>query len=259
MSEMRPIPGYPNYYITMSGDVYSSLKTIKGLKYRKLKGSPNNQGYPTVGLTSAFGVTHYGIHRLVMETYQGPCPFGMEVRHLDGNKLNSHFDNLVYGTPKQNANDNKIHGVTIRGEQHGSAVLTEEIVKNVKEDYATGTYTYADLDSKYGLPGDHSGGYACRLVRGQLWGHVAPELNVTTQKSWKLNEEKIEWIKKTFVTTTLSMTDIAKQASVSIAMVSMIIRGLEHPEIRPDLTCRNTNKAARLRKNLELGDGHESR
>lgn len=42
------------------------------------------------------------VHRLVAHCWIGPCPDGMEVNHIDGDKGNNHAGNLEYVTSKQN-------------------------------------------------------------------------------------------------------------------------------------------------------------
>lgn len=53
------------------------------------------------------------IHRLVLEMFIGPCPDGMECRHLDGNPLNNRLDNLRWGTHLENMEDRRRHGSLI--------------------------------------------------------------------------------------------------------------------------------------------------
>lgn len=50
------------------------------------------------------------VHHLVMETFVGPRPSGLDTRHLDGDPTNNHLDNLAYGTRSQNALDSVAHG-----------------------------------------------------------------------------------------------------------------------------------------------------
>jgi HNH endonuclease len=46
-----------------------------------------------------------------MLAFEGACPEGLQVRHLDGDPKNNKFENLVYGTPKENMEDrDKVHG-----------------------------------------------------------------------------------------------------------------------------------------------------
>jgi hypothetical protein len=50
------------------------------------------------------------VHRLVLAAFVGPCPEGMEVRHLDGNPANTRLANLRYGTHSENELDKVRHG-----------------------------------------------------------------------------------------------------------------------------------------------------
>lgn len=45
------------------------------------------------------------IHRLVLETFTGPCPPGMEGCHNDGDPSNNNLDNLRWDTKEANAAD----------------------------------------------------------------------------------------------------------------------------------------------------------
>lgn len=50
------------------------------------------------------------VHQLVMLAFVGPCPPGLEVRHLDSNPRNNALTNLVYGTRAENARDRVLNG-----------------------------------------------------------------------------------------------------------------------------------------------------
>lgn len=77
----------------------------------------------------------YKIHRLVLETFTGPLPHGKESRHLDGNRINNHLNNLQYGTKSENTLDSVRHGthIDIRGSKHHLAKLTEEKVLRIRQ------------------------------------------------------------------------------------------------------------------------------
>jgi hypothetical protein len=47
----------------------------------------------------------YQVHRLVMLAFTGPCPEGMQVRHLNGIPDDNRLENLIYGTPAENMHD----------------------------------------------------------------------------------------------------------------------------------------------------------
>ena len=73
-------------------------------------------------------------HRLVLEAFVGKCPQGMEGCHNDGNPFNNHLSNLRWDTPKNNHADKIRHGTTNRGERCGTAKLTLEQVRAIRED-----------------------------------------------------------------------------------------------------------------------------
>lgn len=50
------------------------------------------------------------VHRMVCEAFHGTCPApGMQVRHLNGDKLDNRPENLKWGTSKENAEDMRQH------------------------------------------------------------------------------------------------------------------------------------------------------
>ena len=46
----------------------------------------------------------YYVHEAVLLTFVGPRPEGMQVSHIDGDKLNNRLDNLLYESRKDNIN-----------------------------------------------------------------------------------------------------------------------------------------------------------
>jgi hypothetical protein len=85
---------------------------------RSLKPHRNPRGYLYVNFSRPGFRQTFQVHVLVMLTFAGSCPEGMQVRHLDGDPGNNKWapgstedavraagGNLVYGTPKKNAED----------------------------------------------------------------------------------------------------------------------------------------------------------
>ena len=143
--------GCSDYKVGSNGDVLSRL--VMGSRFgrigewRKLK--PRNSGQ-----WGYLGVTLYGceneqiryyVHRLVLEAFVGPCPEGMECRHLDGNPKSNDLVNLCWGTPKENAKDSFEHGSRILGERHYLAKMTIDMVKKMRELWDTGRYSLSAL------------------------------------------------------------------------------------------------------------------
>lgn len=75
-------------------------------------GNVHEHGHIAAGITRK---TRY-FHRLVLEAFIGPCPEGMECRHLDGDAGNNRLENLAWGTPIENGEDKVRHGTMKRVE-----------------------------------------------------------------------------------------------------------------------------------------------
>lgn len=50
------------------------------------------------------------VHRAVLEAFRGPCPDGMEARHLNGHSQDNRLVNLAWGTKSENNLDRVRHG-----------------------------------------------------------------------------------------------------------------------------------------------------
>lgn len=110
------IPGYSNYRIHESGRVQSCKRSLNYVDWFDLKIRYDKQGYAMVSMTADDGTLWQPlVHRLVLLAFVGPCPEGMETRHLDGVRSHNWKDNLCYGTPLENAKDKKTHGTVTRG------------------------------------------------------------------------------------------------------------------------------------------------
>lgn len=99
------MPGWPDYSVSNSGRIVSH----KGKEPRELRGGLV-EGYRRVTLSSDGDRKYLAVHRLVAAAFIGPCPEGMEVRHLDGDSLNNTLGNLAFGTHADNMQDRLAHG-----------------------------------------------------------------------------------------------------------------------------------------------------
>ena len=78
----------------------------------------------------------FRVHRLVLEAFVGPCPAGLECRHLDTDPLNNRLENLVWGTREENHADRLVMGRTaLTGDQvryiRGSSKSTRALAKEL--------------------------------------------------------------------------------------------------------------------------------
>lgn len=104
------------HHVTRSGVVYSP-------RGHRLKVFQNDDGYACVSMTVNGKRVRKCVHTLVAWVHIGPRPSPThEVRHLDGDRMNPHADNLSWGTRKENAADRELHGRTSRGARHSARI-----------------------------------------------------------------------------------------------------------------------------------------
>lgn len=107
------------------------------------------------------------VHRLVAESFIGPCPDGKEVNHIDGCKKNNTPTNLEYVTRSQNL----LHAVATtgayRGERNSQAIITPAIVREIRRQRLNGM-SYNQLARHFDL----SWGLVRGVVIGRTWAHV---------------------------------------------------------------------------------------
>src|SRR5690242_14784609 len=113
--EYRDIPGFPGYRVGSDGSVWSSwnnsptnraiTSTWRQLRPSVQKDRTAGRAYWYLNLTRDGGAKTCRVHRLILEAFIGPCPEGMECRHLDGNPANNCLGNLCWGTPAENRSE----------------------------------------------------------------------------------------------------------------------------------------------------------
>lgn len=95
------------------------------------------------------------VHRLVLETFVGPCPKGMNCCHGDGDPANNRLGNLRWDTQSENMKDAVRHGTQwspgLKGEENGNSRLTEKQVEEIRSMYASGEYTQKGLGNQFGV------------------------------------------------------------------------------------------------------------
>ena len=168
----RIIPGFPRYAINKNGDILSvcgngKQKTQSWHNARRLKNVIGTKGYRTISLCRDRRTYLRRVPVLVLKTFVGPCPIGMQCRHIDGNKANNHLDNLKWGTPRQNYNDMVLHGTNAQGERHGNAKMTEDTVLAIRERRSNG-FILRDIASEFNV----SISTISRISRQDSWKHI---------------------------------------------------------------------------------------
>jgi len=133
--------GFPGYRVGDDGSVWTCKNARWGRrdKWKELSPAPMSSGYLLVSLGRG-SRNKRTVHSLAASAFHGPCPSGMQCRHLDGNKVNNRADNLIWGTPQENAQDKRRHGTLRNGISLGlanggrcMAKLPDEIVRWIVE------------------------------------------------------------------------------------------------------------------------------
>ncbi len=166
--EFRLIEGFPCYAAGTNGEIWSRRRG----SWKKLRGMKGGEmGYLIVTLCGAAGQVRKYIHIIILETFVGLCPEGMQARHYpDGNVHNNAVSNLHWGTPKQNSADRVEHGRDYRGEKHHwRSTVTASLVLKIRAAHRLGS-TLKQLAVQF--PSVEKPNIWC-IVHRKSWKHVA--------------------------------------------------------------------------------------
>jgi len=130
MEKWRDVVGFEGLYKVSNFGRIQTVKTGK-IKEQTISKSDNR---PYLSLWKNNKIKVCRPHKLVMEAFVSLRPEGLECCHNDGNPQNNHWSNLRWDTPKNNHADKVKHGTTNRGEQCGTAKLTLEQVRAIRQD-----------------------------------------------------------------------------------------------------------------------------
>lgn len=143
-----PIPGWPMYFISKSGNVYSQ-KVRKILKQQTAK-----KGYKRITLMQKSGKKTLTVHRLVLLTFVGkPPPNLPEIRHKNSNPADNRLENLEYCTAQQNTDDKYFQN---RRFQKLTALQAQAIARDRRP--------YKEIAKEYGLSRSSVSDIKCGLV-----------------------------------------------------------------------------------------------
>lgn len=128
------------YRIEPDGRVFSIGHNWRGYGDREIKPIINSHGYLAVRVSVEGKRKNVPVHRLVALVHLPPRPsMSHEIRHMDGNRLNPHADNLAWGTRSENAKDRARHGT-----EKAKINAAKSIAKRSGENCATSKLTNAE-------------------------------------------------------------------------------------------------------------------
>ena len=128
----------PNYEVLYKASTFGRIKSYprNTTSGKILKPNQVRNGYLQVYFLKNGIRKAYQVHRLILETFLGPCTPGMECRHLDGNPSNNRLDNLEWSTHKINIQDKIKHGTlanNLLGSKHWNSKLTESNLPGIRQ------------------------------------------------------------------------------------------------------------------------------
>lgn len=145
MEIWKPIPGFDEqYFASNMGRIKSAARVVRkthrngkvmmqSYKERILSCKKSDKlGHRSTTLTGICGEQTFFVHRLVLLTFVGPCPDGMEACHRNGNASDNKLSNLRWDTHLSNSQDRKEHGMYAVGERHVMAKLSEKTVIEIR-------------------------------------------------------------------------------------------------------------------------------
>lgn len=140
---LHPIPGFPGYFATRNGKIYSKQRKERV----RLYGSKNNKGYLRVVLYRDRERYQTQISRLIALTFI-PNPNNLPiVLHIDNVPLNNKAKNLRWGTQSEN-----IQQCYDEGRGVGNTQYTEDDINRMLGLWDRGDYNMKEIANKLDIP-----------------------------------------------------------------------------------------------------------
>lgn len=113
---------------------------------------------------------HHGFYvsRLILVTFVGMCPEGMEACHNNDITTDNRLENLRWDIHINNVKDRKINGKENMGERNGSAKLKVDNIPIIRLRYKNG-----ESQSKIAKDYNVSQSVISHLILGKTWSQVA--------------------------------------------------------------------------------------
>lgn len=152
------------YYVGTNGELWS-MRRCKKPRLRK----PYDAGFKMSCTLQRDGKGYnVSLHKIVIETYIGPQPCGMEVCHNDGDYTNNTIQNLRYDSRDNNERDKLKHGTSNRGSRHGISKINESTVLQIKRMIKDG-YRNITIQKATGA----SRGMVTHIKKGSTWSWLS--------------------------------------------------------------------------------------
>lgn len=137
------------------------LRTAKKGNCLLWTGSKTRAGY---GIIMINGKMEY-VHRYVYAKHNGEIPKKMVIRHTCDTPACVEQTHLLIGLQADNVRDAVERKRNPSGETHNFTKFSADIVKQIRDKYATGNYTQTALCKEYRM----SGGNLNWIVKNKIW------------------------------------------------------------------------------------------
>lgn len=174
---------------------------------KMLKLNKDTRGYLFVMCSKNSQTKRMYVHQAIAHSFIGSQEKGIEVRHLDGNKLNNTLENITYGTKSDNMRDAVRHGTLV----FSRSKLTREDVINIGKD----PRTHATIAKDYGICETT----VSNIKRGASFKGFTEEIVRSRQKRI-LSPEEMELV----LDTTQPRKDIADKLNLTLPQVKRVRR-----------------------------------
>ena len=166
----KPVREFPDHYEISNLGRLRRTKAYRGVEAGRVRKPQMLGKYPAYWLSVAQSTFARSTHRLVADAFLGPIPEGMQVNHIDGDKMNCHVSNLEIVTNSENrAHAYRVLGVTPNrgavGVKNPNVKLDWQKVDAIRRDYVAGVRTYQSLADEHGVSKVLIG----QVVRFKIW------------------------------------------------------------------------------------------
>jgi len=147
----------------------STIGSVKNIATKRLlKQSKTAKGYWVVTLSNNSSRKQCRVHRMVLSTFIGKCPLGMECNHKNGIKSDNRLTNLEWTTHSDNIKHAYKVGLKCAvGEGNGQSKLTKKNVSTIRNLCTVGN-RQVDVAKKFNV----NRSTICRIVSGAAWANV---------------------------------------------------------------------------------------
>jgi hypothetical protein len=182
--EYRPVPDFPGYWVSSDGKCWTTrykestwdegrrgFRWVEGEEKRLMYHYLNRYGYLECKLCKGGKVHKRRVHVLVCTVFKGERPKGKLACHNNGDSIDNRVENLDWKTPKQNSEDMVKHGTSQTGVKNYNAKLSESAVRRAF-DLRRELKLLKEISKEIGVTEQT----VCRILRGELWGHLGLKL-----------------------------------------------------------------------------------